>query len=105
AAVADDRRGGDELQLRLGGGQRPAPAPSPPVPARARRVPRMNRPADRYPTRGDLVLVLNCGSSSIKFALFDAGQDPLPRQPAWNGKVHGIGGAGPASRTIRIAPA
>ena len=27
----------------------------------------------------DLVLVLNCGSSSIKFALFDAGVQPLPR--------------------------
>lgn len=46
---------------------------------------------DRYPTRGDLVLVLNCGSSSIKFALFDAGQSPLPRQPVWNGKIQGIG--------------
>ena len=33
-----------------------------------------NRATDRYATRGDLVLVLNCGSSSIKFALFDAGQ-------------------------------
>ncbi len=53
----------------------------------------MNRtlPPDRYPTCGDLVLVLNCGSSSIKFALFDAGQTPLPRQPVWNGKVQGIG--------------
>ncbi|VCU69748.1 putative propionate kinase [Pigmentiphaga humi] len=50
--------------------------------------------ADRYPSQGDLVLVLNCGSSSIKFALFDAGQDPLPRQPVWNGKVQGIGRAG-----------
>jgi len=47
--------------------------------------------ADRYATRGDLVLVLNCGSSSIKFALFDAGQSPLPRVPVWNGKVQGIG--------------
>jgi len=48
-------------------------------------------PSDRYPTRGDLVMVLNCGSSSIKFALFDGGRDPLPRQPVWNGKVQGIG--------------
>ena len=38
----------------------------------------------------DLVLVLNCGSSSIKFALFDTGVQPLPRQPLWNGKVDGI---------------
>ncbi|MCR6700421.1 MAG: acetate/propionate family kinase [Dokdonella sp.] len=47
--------------------------------------------ADRYETQGDLVLVLNCGSSSVKFALFDAGRTPLPREPVWNGKVQGIG--------------
>lgn len=44
---------------------------------------------------GDLILVLNCGSSSIKFALFDAGDNPLPRTPLWNGKVQGIGGPAP----------
>ena len=38
-----------------------------------------------------LVLVLNCGSSSIKFALFDASRTPLPRTPLWLGKVQGIG--------------
>lgn len=48
--------------------------------------------AERYATSGDLILVLNCGSSSIKFAVFDAGQSPLPRTPAWNGKVQDIGG-------------
>lgn len=37
------------------------------------------------------ILVLNCGSSSIKFALFDTATQPLPRQPAWGGKVQGIG--------------
>lgn len=37
------------------------------------------------------ILVLNCGSSSIKFALFDTAVQPLPRQPAWGGKVQGIG--------------
>ena len=37
------------------------------------------------------ILVLNCGSSSIKFALFDAATEPLPREPAWGGKVQGIG--------------
>ncbi len=42
-----------------------------------------------------LILVLNCGSSSIKFALFDAGVSPVPRTPAWRGKVQGIGGAEP----------
>ncbi|HYI04575.1 MAG TPA: acetate kinase, partial [Reyranella sp.] len=41
------------------------------------------------------ILVLNCGSSSIKFALFDASRPELPRQPWWNGKVDGIGGAKP----------
>lgn len=40
----------------------------------------------------DLILVLNCGSSSIKFALFPAHVDPLPRTPLWHGKVQGIGG-------------
>ena len=60
--------------------------------------------ADRYPTRGDLVLVLNCGSSSIKFALFDGGQDPLPREPAWNGKVQGIGGPSPTYGETGIEP-
>ena len=43
----------------------------------------------------DLILVLNCGSSSIKFALFPAAADPLPRTPLWNGKVQGIGGPTP----------
>jgi acetate kinase len=59
----------------------------------------------RAATRGDLVLVLNCGSSSIKFALFDAGVDPLPRKPAWNGKVQGIGGPSPTYGETGIDPA
>jgi len=63
------------------------------------------RHADRYPTRGELVLVLNCGSSSIKFALFDVGQSPLPRMPAWNGKVQGIGGPSPTYGQTGIEPA
>jgi acetate kinase len=41
-----------------------------------------------------MVLVLNAGSSSIKFALFDAGPNP-PREPAWKGQVRGIGGPQP----------
>jgi acetate kinase len=45
---------------------------------------------------GDLILVLNCGSSSIKFALFDAAAHPLSRTPAWQGKVEGITGAEPS---------
>src|SRR5690606_1216314 len=36
------------------------------------------------------ILVLNCGSSSIKYALFDARITPLPRTPSWSGKIDGI---------------
>ena len=61
--------------------------------------------ADRYATRGELILVLNCGSSSIKFALFDSGQSPLPRTPVWNGKVQGIGGPSPTYGETGIEPA
>jgi acetate kinase len=43
----------------------------------------------------DLILVLNCGSSSIKFALFDAAANPLSRTPAWQGKVEDITGSEP----------
>lgn len=50
----------------------------------------MTRAADER-----LILVLNCGSSSIKFAVFDASLEPLPRRPIWNGKVQGIGGPAP----------
>ncbi|NLB57594.1 MAG: acetate/propionate family kinase [Gammaproteobacteria bacterium] len=53
---------------------------------------------------GGLVLVLNCGSSSIKFALFDAAGDPLPRTPAWNGKVQGIGGPKPDFGETGVEP-
>lgn len=42
-----------------------------------------------------VVLVLNSGSSSIKFATFPAGPLPLPRAPLWSGKVGGIGGPTP----------
>lgn len=40
------------------------------------------------------ILVLNCGSSSIKFALFDPSVHPLPRQPLWAGRIEGIDGTG-----------
>ncbi|MBU0603951.1 MAG: acetate/propionate family kinase [Gammaproteobacteria bacterium] len=53
----------------------------------------------------DPVLVLNCGSSSIKFALFDAGTSPLPRAPLWLGKVDGITGAAPTFTESGAAPA
>ena len=44
----------------------------------------------RAATHGDLVLVLNCGSSSIKFALFHAEFAQHKRAPFWAGKVDGI---------------
>lgn len=43
-----------------------------------------------------LILVLNCGSSSLKFALYDAATGVPPRTPAWSGKVQGIGGPAPS---------
>lgn len=51
-----------------------------------------------------LVLVLNCGSSSIKFAVFDASFEPLPRKPLWSGKVQGIGGPVPDYGETGVAP-
>jgi len=51
-----------------------------------------------------LVLVLNCGSSSIKFAVFDASVEPLPRRPLWSGKVQGIGGPAPDFSETGVAP-
>src|SRR5690348_17308470 len=39
------------------------------------------------------ILVLNCGSSSIKFALFDGETEPLRREPMWSGQIDGIGTA------------
>lgn len=57
------------------------------------------------------ILVLNCGSSSIKFALFDTGATPLPRRPLWAGRVEGIAGtqtqlidADGASVTLALDP-
>ena len=41
------------------------------------------------------ILVLNCGSSSIKFGLFPLGSGEPARKPAWNGKVQSIGGPQP----------
>ncbi|KQP08832.1 acetate/propionate family kinase [Pseudorhodoferax sp. Leaf265] len=51
------------------------------------------------------IVVLNCGSSSIKFGVFDAA-DP-GRTPAWNGKVQGIGGPQPdfGASTVPVRPA
>lgn len=51
-----------------------------------------------------MLLVLNCGSSSIKFALFEAGAAAPARKPAWNGKVQGIGGPAPDFGATGVAP-
>ncbi len=56
-------------------------------------------------TMNDLILALNCGSSSIKFAVFDTAQTPLPRQPLWNGKVDGITGSAPTFGETGVTPA
>ncbi len=53
---------------------------------------------------GALIVVLNCGSSSIKFAVFPADAEPLPRQPLWNGKVQGIGGSSPDFGETGVEP-
>ncbi|NIF82928.1 acetate/propionate family kinase [Comamonas sp. Tr-654] len=50
-----------------------------------------------------VIIVLNCGSSSIKFAVFEAAT-PLPRKPLWNGKVQGIGGPGPDFGETGVPP-
>ena len=62
--------------------------------------------AEQQPAQGGLILVLNCGSSSIKFALFDAAQMPLPlpRTPLWGGKVQGIGGSVPICEESGLPP-
>ena len=51
-----------------------------------------------------LILVLNCGSSSIKFAVFDPTVTPLPRKALWGGKVQGIGGPDPDFGETGVAP-
>lgn len=42
-----------------------------------------------------LLLVLNCGSSSIKYALFEANGGTVPRAALWSGKIDGVGANAP----------
>ena len=42
-------------------------------------------------TDGAIILVLNCGSSSIKFALFEVAGGQVPRLPQWSGKIEALG--------------
>ena len=53
------------------------------------------------------IVVLNCGSSSIKYGVFEAGPGgDTGRKPAWNGKVQGIGGPQPdfGASTVPVRP-
>ena len=52
-----------------------------------------------------LILVLNCGSSSIKFALYESDANGVPRQKVWGGKVNGITGQNPTCDTSRTPKA
>lgn len=54
--------------------------------------------------KNEVLIVLNCGSSSIKFAVFDAAADSLPRKPLWNGKVQGVGGPTPDFGETGVPP-
>ncbi|HNR91709.1 MAG TPA: acetate/propionate family kinase [Dokdonella sp.] len=51
-----------------------------------------------------VIVVLNCGSSSIKFAVFEATAHALPRKPLWNGKVQGVGGPSPTFGETGVTP-
>ena len=51
------------------------------------------------------ILVLNCGSSSIKFAVFDGDALAATRRPLWAGRVEGIGTANPTIVDGDAAPA
>lgn len=68
-----------------------------------------SRPAIRSPSRSRSWSAIlppdNCGSSRIKFALFDADRTPLDRTPLWNGKVDGITGPAPTFGETGVAPA
>lgn len=50
------------------------------------------------------ILVLDCGSSSIRSALFDADRRPLPRKALWSGEVEGIGSGQTLSRAGSRVP-
>lgn len=60
--------------------------------------------ASRRESAKEPILVLNCGSSSIKFALFDAAAEPLPRKALWGGQIEGIGSANVRLREADAQP-
>lgn len=47
----------------------------------------------RARTGGGIILVLNCGSSSVKFALFEVNGVQVSRRPLWSGKIESLGSA------------
>jgi acetate kinase len=53
----------------------------------------------------DPVLVLNCGSSSIKFALFETSDTGVRREPFWKGQVDDVMGAASRIRETGLDPA
>jgi acetate kinase len=68
-------------------------------------APAAQRESARPPASADAgILVLNCGSSSIKFALFDATANPLPRLSVWSGQVEGINTGNPRLLVADEAP-
>lgn len=46
-------------------------------------------------SESSLILVLNCGSSSIKYALYQVHDGIVPRTAYWSGKIEDIGGESP----------
>jgi acetate kinase len=50
------------------------------------------------------ILAVNCGSSSIKFALFETTASGVERTAAWQGQVEGIGRASPVLEQAGAAP-
>lgn len=51
-----------------------------------------------------VILVLNCGSSSIKYALYPVQGDTVPRIAFWSGKIDGIGGGSSSYQESDQAP-
>jgi acetate kinase len=54
-------------------------------------------------TDGGIILVLNCGSSSVKFGLFEATAGQVPRQALWSGQIDAVGGTASTYRDTDTA--
>lgn len=64
----------------------------------------MNARPESAVAKQGLVVALNCGSSSIKCAVFEADVQPLPRVPSWTARVEGIGGNSSTYQEHHAAP-